>query len=96
MSEALAKAVEALNARLGGGGFDGTAMFVIEGEGSVVIDTGGARVGDAPADVTLTADLETFREILDGSLAASTAFMSGRLALDGDMAAAMRLGSLFD
>ena len=39
----------------------------------------------------MSADAETFREILDGSLNPTAAFMSGRLKIDGDMGAAMRL-----
>jgi putative sterol carrier protein len=44
--------------------------------------------------VTLTADAETFRAILDGSLNPTAAFMTGKLAVDGDMGAAMRLGAV--
>jgi putative sterol carrier protein len=94
MSEMVTAAVDTLNQRLAGGGFDGVARFVIEGEGSLMVDADGARAGEGPADVTLTADAETFRAILDGQLDATAAFMSGRLALDGDMGAAMRLGGL--
>ena len=49
--------------------------------------------GDDAADVTLTADAETFREIFDGSLDPTSAFMSGRLSIDGDMGMAMKLAS---
>lgn len=92
MSDVVTEAVAALNGRMAGG-FDGVAKFVIEGEGAVMIDGDGARAGDDAADVTLTADAETFRAILGGDLNPTSAFMSGRLAIDGDMGAAMRLGS---
>lgn len=92
MSETLDKAVDALNARLEDG-FDGTAKFDIEDEGTIVIDQDGARKGDEAADVTLSADADTFQEILSGELDATAAFMQGRLKVDGDMGAAMRLGS---
>lgn len=91
MSEVIEQAVAALNEKLGDSGFDGTAKFVVEGEGSIMMDTDGARAGDEDADVTMTADADTFREILDGSLNPTAAFMSGRLTIDGDMGAAMRL-----
>jgi putative sterol carrier protein len=94
MSDIVAAAVEALSGKLGGGGFDGTAKFVIAGEGAVMIDADGVRAGDEPADVTLTADADTFRAILDGEMNPTSAFMSGRLSIDGDMGAAMRLGSV--
>lgn len=91
MSEVIEQAVTALNEKLSDAGFDGTAKFVIEDEGSIMMDGGGARAGDEEADVTMTADADTFREILDGSLNPTAAFMSGRLKVDGDMGAAMRL-----
>jgi putative sterol carrier protein len=90
----IASAVEALKAKLGDEGFDGVAKFVIAGEGAVMIDGTGVRAANEEADVTLTADAGTFQDILDGALNPTTAFMSGRLAIDGDMGAAMRLGSV--
>ncbi|RBI83852.1 sterol carrier family protein [Rhodosalinus halophilus] len=84
------EAVTAINAKVGGG-FDGSVKFVIEGEGSVMLDSEGARAGDEPAEVTLTADADTFRQILDGDLNPTSAFMSGKLAVDGDMGKAMQL-----
>ena len=93
MSAILDQAVEQLNKRMQGRGFDGTAMFVLTGEGSIFVDRGEARAGEGPADVTLTASPDTFRDILSGALNPTSAFMSGKLALDGDMSAAMRLAS---
>ncbi len=92
MSTTIDAAVAALSEKLDGG-FDGTAKFVIEGEGSIVIDGDGVRAGDDEADVTLTADEATFRSILDGDTNPTAAFMSGKLKVDGDMGAAMRLAS---
>jgi putative sterol carrier protein len=93
MSEVLDQAVAELNRRLGGRGYDGTALFVLAGEGSIFVDRGEARAGEGPAEVTLTASPDTFRDILTGALNPTSAFMSGRLALDGDMGAAMKLAS---
>ena len=42
MSDIVEAAVKALNARLGGGGIDGSVKFVIEDEGAVRIDETGA------------------------------------------------------
>tara|TARA_R110002074_G_scaffold206055_1_gene374473 strand:- start:320 stop:613 length:294 start_codon:yes stop_codon:yes gene_type:complete len=95
MSDIVTAAIAALQEKLADG-FDGTAKFDIEGEGAIVIDGSGVRAGDADedTDVTLTADAETFQEILSGALNPTSAFMGGRLKLDGDMGAAMRLGGL--
>lgn len=91
MSDVIDQAVVALNEKLGPGAFDGTAKFVIEDEGAIMLDQNGAHAGDEDAEVTMTADADTFREILDGDLNPTSAFMSGRLKIDGDMGAAMRL-----
>jgi len=93
MSDMLAGAVDALNEK-DTSGFDGLAKFVIEGAGSILIDSDGARAGDDEADVTLTADEETFRSILSGDLDPTSAFMGGKLTVDGDMGKAMALGSV--
>jgi putative sterol carrier protein len=84
------KAVSAINAKLQGG-FDGSVKFVIEGEGAILLDSQGARVSDDAAEVTLTADQDTFEAILDGDLDPTSAFMSGKLSVDGDMGQAMKL-----
>ena len=94
MTDVVSAAVEALNAKLDGQGFDGTAKFVLGDDGSLMLDEGGARAGDDEADVTLTADTEVFQQILEGELNATNAFMSGKLAIDGDMGAAMRLATV--
>ena len=94
MSEILETAVTELNAKLGGADFGGSAKFDIEGEGAVRIDDKGARVSDDPADVTLTADADTFREIMSGDLNPTSAFMTGKLKVDGDMGMAMKLATV--
>lgn len=93
MSEVINAAVAALQAKLDDG-FDGTAKFVVQGEGAIMIEGDTVREGDEDADVTLTADAETFQEILSGELNSTTAFMTGKLTVDGDMGKAMALGSV--
>jgi putative sterol carrier protein len=94
MSDVINGAVKALQAKLGDGGFDSSVKFTIEGEGSVVVDSDGARAGDDDTDCTLTADADTFQSMMDGSLNPTAAFMTGKLSVDGDMGVAMKLGAL--
>ncbi|MBD3662554.1 SCP2 sterol-binding domain-containing protein [Sulfitobacter aestuariivivens] len=94
MSDIVNEAVAALNEKLAGESFDGTAKFDIEGEGSVVIDSNGAHAGDEDTDVTLTADVDTFQSIMDGETNSTAAFMSGKLKVDGDMGTAMKLATV--
>ena len=93
MSEVIDAAVAALSEKMDGG-FDGTAKFVVEGEGAIMIDGDGVRAGDDDADVTLTADADTFKDILAGEVNRTAAFMTGKLSVDGDMGMAMKLGSV--
>ncbi|MBQ2260093.1 MAG: SCP2 sterol-binding domain-containing protein [Loktanella sp.] len=94
MSDVVNEAVTQLNAKMGGAGFDGTAKFVIEDEGAIIIDQSGARASDDDADVTLTATADVFKAILDGEQNPTTAFMTGKLAVDGDMGLAMKLSGV--
>ncbi|ATG49587.1 SCP2 sterol-binding domain-containing protein [Celeribacter ethanolicus] len=92
MSDIITKAVEALSEKIDG--FTaGVAKFVIEGEGAIVVDADGVRAADDAADVTLTADLETFQGMMEGDVNPTAAFMQGKLSIDGDMGLAMQLGS---
>jgi putative sterol carrier protein len=93
MSEMIDAAVRVLSAKLSGG-FDGVAKFVIPGEGAIMLDPAGVRAGDEEADVTLTADADVFRAILDGEMNPTMAFMTGKLSVDGSMGMAMKLGSV--
>ena len=94
MSDVVAEAVTALNAKMDGGFEAGTAKFVIEDEGAIMIDEAGARAGDEEADVTLTASAETFKAILEGEENPTAAFMTGKLSVDGDMGMAMQLSGV--
>jgi putative sterol carrier protein len=93
MSDVIEKAMEALSSKFGSG-FGGTAKFVITGEGAIMLDGSGLRAGDEPAEVTLTADAETFHAILSGETNPTAAFMTGKLTVDGDMGMAMQLGNV--
>jgi putative sterol carrier protein len=92
MSDVIDAAVAALAAKMPNG-FDGVAKFVFQGEGAIMVDSDGVRAGDEPADVTLTAETDVFRAMLEGELNPTTAFMTGRLSIDGNMGLAMQLGA---
>ena len=94
MNDIMDEAVTAIEKKLEGSMFDGSAKFEIENEGSIIIDSSGVRVSNDETEVTLSASLETFQEILEGDLDSTSAFMTGRLQLDGDMSTAMRLASV--
>jgi putative sterol carrier protein len=92
MSDVLSTAVTALSVKLADG-FDAIAKFVLIDEGSIMVDASGVHEGDADADVTLTATAAHFQAMFDGDLSPTTAFMTGKLKVDGDMGLAMKLGA---
>ncbi len=94
MSDVIDQAVAALKDKMSGESFDGSAKFLIEGEGAVIVDADGVRASDDDADVTLMADVETFQSMMDGDLNPTAAYMSGKLSIDGDMGKAMQLASV--
>ena len=90
MSDVVNAAVRKLSEKIDS--FDSTAKFVIEDEGAIMIDESGVRAGDEESEVTLTANRDTFEGILNGDINPATAFMTGKLKIDGSMGVAMQLG----
>lgn len=76
------------------GQLQGTAKLVIAGEGAVMLDEAGARAGDAEADVTLSASEQVFRNILSGDQNPATAFMTGKLKVDGSIQRALKVSAI--
>lgn len=93
MSKVIDTALAALAPRVSKG-FEAVAKFAFIGEGAIMLDADGAREGDEPADVTLTATPEVFRALLAGEISAAQAFMSGKLTVDGPMGLALKLGQV--
>jgi putative sterol carrier protein len=98
MSEALEEAAAALREKFAGADFAGSVKFDIEEEGAILVADGEVGSGDGPGDsdpdVTISAALDTFREIFDGTLSPTAAYMTGRMRIDGDMGLAMKLSQI--
>ena len=98
MSEALETAATALREKFADADFTGSVKFDIEGEGVILVADGEVGIGDAPgggdADVTISASLDSFRDIFDGALSPTAAYMTGRMRIDGDMGLAMKLSQI--
>ena len=93
MSDVIDEAVKLLAEKMSGVDIGGTVKFDIEGEGAIMVDDNGVRAGDDEADVTLSADPETFQGMMEGDTNPTSAFMTGKLKIDGDMGMAMKLAS---
>jgi len=72
----------------------GTARLEVTGEGAVFLDDTGAQISDAEADVTLKATEAVFRAILSGDQNPVTAYMSGKLKVDGNAMRALKISEL--
>jgi putative sterol carrier protein len=80
-------------------GMNNTYVFDIEGAGAwtVAIADGAIDVteGVSDADCTFSASEESFQKIVAGEQNPTTAYMTGKLKIKGDMGAAMKLQKLF-
>jgi putative sterol carrier protein len=98
MSEDLNEATAALREKFAGADFDGSVTFDIEDVGTILVTNGEIQTIDntanSDADVTISASLDTFREIFDGELSPTAAYMTGRMRIDGDMSMAMKLSQI--
>ena len=69
------------------GGDDG--VIFIDGSNSLVSDA------DTAADTTIKVSWDDFQSLASGALDGMTAFMTGKLKVEGDMGNAMQLQSIF-
>jgi putative sterol carrier protein len=80
-------------------GMTNSYVFDIDGAGTWKVDVDDGKVsvaeGGGDADATISASEETFEQIASGDLNATTAYMTGKLKIQGDMGAAMKLQKLF-
>ena len=80
-------------------GMNNSYLFDIEGEGQWVVKVADGAInvteGGGDADATIQTNAETFEKIVAGEQNPTTAYMTGKLKIKGDMGAAMKLQKLF-
>jgi putative sterol carrier protein len=80
-------------------GMTNSYLFDIEGAGkwTVRVEDGKVSVseGGEDADAVITTSDETFEKIISGDQNPTSAYMTGKLKVKGDMGAAMKLQKLF-
>ncbi|MEM7422832.1 MAG: SCP2 sterol-binding domain-containing protein [Pseudomonadota bacterium] len=94
MSAMIEAAAEALKSRISGA-LDGSVKFDLSGEGVIRIVDGEVTTEDGDADCTITADPDVFKDMFEGELDPTSAYMTGKIKIDGDMSVAMKLGQFF-
>ena len=80
-------------------GMSNSYLFDIEGEGQWLVTVADGKLdvaeGGGEADATISTSAETFDKIVAGDQNPTTAYMTGKLKIKGDMSAAMKLQKLF-
>jgi len=80
-------------------GMNNSYVFDVDGAGqwTVRVNDGKVKVNEGveQADVTISASADTFERIANGQQNPTTAYMTGKLKVKGDMSAAMKLQKLF-
>jgi len=80
-------------------GMSNSYVFDIEGVGEWKVDVDDGKVtvteGGGDADVVISTSQETFEKIVAGDVNPTSAYMTGKLKIKGDMGAAMKLQKLF-
>jgi putative sterol carrier protein len=80
-------------------GMNNSYLFDVDGAGQWKVDVSDGKVtvtpGGGDADVTISTTEETFEKLVNGEQNPTTAYMTGKLKVKGDMGAAMKLQKLF-
>jgi len=102
MAETTREFFEGLSARADASkmaGMNNSYVFDIDGAGQwfVTVEDGvvSVREGEGEADCTISTTEENFQKILSREQNATSAYMTGKLKIKGDMGAAMKLQKLF-
>ena len=81
------------------GGMNNSYLFDIDGAGKWKVDVADGKVtvteGGEDADAIITTSEETFTKMVSGEQNPTSAYMTGKLKVKGDMGAAMKLQKLF-
>jgi putative sterol carrier protein len=72
----------------------GSVRIAMPDLGTLFVDETGAVASTQPADITLTADSDVFREIVSGDLNPAKAFMTRKLKVDGNPLRALKIGEI--
>ncbi len=102
MTESAREFFEGMEAKVDGAktaGMTASYLFDVEGAGRWTVDVvdGAVNVteGGEDAATTITTGEDSFLKMVNGELNPTTAYMTGKLKIKGDMGAAMKLQQLF-
>jgi putative sterol carrier protein len=80
-------------------GMTATYLFDVDGAGTWTVDVNDGKLnvteGGDGADCTIAVSEENFERLINGELNPTSAYMTGKLKVKGDMSAAIKLQKLF-
>ncbi|WP_249690458.1 SCP2 sterol-binding domain-containing protein [Stappia sp. WLB 29] len=85
---------EAVRGKVAGGGISDSVKFDCGDAGVIYVEGATVSNEDKDADCTISISPSDLADLLAGELNPTTAFMTGKIKVAGDMSVAMKLGSI--
>ncbi len=86
--------VDQIKPKVESAGFDRSVKFDTGSDGVIVIDGATISIDDQNTDCTIKLSLSDLEDLISGDLSPTTAFMTGKIKVEGDMSVAMALSQL--
>ncbi|TYC54143.1 sterol-binding protein [Rhodobacterales bacterium] len=90
----LEQLTQSVREKVAGGGIEDSVKFDLGKDGVIFVEGAEVTNEDKDADCTIRMSADDLGDMLAGDLNPTSAFMSGKLKVDGDMSVAMKLGSI--
>ncbi|MFW6412563.1 MAG: SCP2 sterol-binding domain-containing protein [Oceanicaulis sp.] len=85
---------EQIRPKVESAGFERSVKFDTGADGVIVIDGATISTTDQETDCTIKLSLSDLEDLIAGDLSPTTAFMTGKIKIEGDMSVAMALSQL--
>lgn len=86
--------VDQIKPKVESAGFERSVKFDTGPDGVIVIDGATISTADQDTDCTIKLSLSDLEDMISGELNPTTAFMTGKIKIEGDMSVAMALSQL--
>lgn len=86
--------VDRIRPKVESAGFERSVKFDTGADGVIVIDGATISTADQDTDCTIRLSLSDLEDMISGELNPTTAFMTGKIKIEGDMSVAMALSQL--